>query len=321
MRYKNPPDYAEADTDYDDVDVVENPASVVRTARDERLWSMAKKSAADQGRARDWPYIMGIFQHMKHRTGSEPVGRARQNPAPRTIGPAISKAIRQEVGRNRTLFPEVVEYAYTPGGQTPLGEYGPARSIYKEDYGHDVGINMLDVLDFRRMDDAALLGKTVKFMVVVVESAAKYDPSVWESEDEWAMEVSDDGDNMVYGEVHVSPSGQFEITLANRRARQNPANRIRVSPGAYSALEVYVFDPAHIEGGAYDDEGSVETSRDILSSVVPGGLAAPSEDEPQRCWAWHARLSYAAESAAESGDYPAAKALNNLASKCIDPLR
>jgi len=175
MRYKNPPDYAEADTDYDDIDVVENPAGVVRTARDERLWSMAKKSAAEQGRARDWPYIMGIFQHMKHRSGSEPV--------------------------------------------------------------------------------------------------------------------------------------------------ENPANRIRVSPGAYSALEVYVFDPAHIEGGAYDDEGSVETSRDILSSVVPGGLAAPSEDEPQRCWAWHARLSYAAESAAESGDYPAAKALNNLASKCIDPLR
>lgn len=61
--------------DYDDYDM--NPASVVRTARDERLWRMAKKSAAEQGRARDWPYIMGIFQHMKHRTGSEPV----ENPA------------------------------------------------------------------------------------------------------------------------------------------------------------------------------------------------------------------------------------------------
>ena len=72
----NPPEYAESDTDYDDddVDVVSNPASVVRTARDERLWRMAKASAARQGRARDWPYVMGIFQHMKHRTGSEPVG-------------------------------------------------------------------------------------------------------------------------------------------------------------------------------------------------------------------------------------------------------
>jgi hypothetical protein len=52
----------------------ENPASVVRTPRDERLWRKAKESAARQGRAGDWAYVMGIFQHMKHRTGSEPVG-------------------------------------------------------------------------------------------------------------------------------------------------------------------------------------------------------------------------------------------------------
>lgn len=52
----------------------ENPASVVRTPRDERLWRMAKASAARQGRAGDWAYVMGIFQHMKHRSGSEPVG-------------------------------------------------------------------------------------------------------------------------------------------------------------------------------------------------------------------------------------------------------
>ena len=51
----------------------ENPASVIRTARDERLWNMAKKSAARQGRGSDWAYVMGIFQHMKHRTGSEPL--------------------------------------------------------------------------------------------------------------------------------------------------------------------------------------------------------------------------------------------------------
>jgi hypothetical protein len=78
----NPPEYAESDTDYedDDVDVVENPASVVHTARDERLWRMAKASAARQGRARDWPYVMGIFQHMKHRSGSEPVGNPDDEP-------------------------------------------------------------------------------------------------------------------------------------------------------------------------------------------------------------------------------------------------
>lgn len=67
--YENP--YADSDTDDDDedVEVYENPASVVRTARDERLWRMAKASAARQGRAREWPYVMGIFQRMKHREG------------------------------------------------------------------------------------------------------------------------------------------------------------------------------------------------------------------------------------------------------------
>lgn len=77
-RNRDNPDYAEADTDADDedVDVVENPASVVRTARDERLWRMAKASAARQGRARDWAYVMGIFQRMKHHTGG-----AAMNPA------------------------------------------------------------------------------------------------------------------------------------------------------------------------------------------------------------------------------------------------
>lgn len=78
--YENP--YAESDTDADDDDVdevddvYENPASVVRTARDERLWRMAKASAARQGRARDWPYVMGIFQRMKHHEG----GAALMNP-------------------------------------------------------------------------------------------------------------------------------------------------------------------------------------------------------------------------------------------------
>lgn len=71
--------YADSDTDADDDDVdevYENPASVVRTARDERLWRMAKASAARQGRSRDWPYVMGIFQRMKHHTG----GAATMNP-------------------------------------------------------------------------------------------------------------------------------------------------------------------------------------------------------------------------------------------------
>lgn len=40
------------------------PASVVRTAEDERRWRLAKQQAAKQGRGKDYRYIMGIFQQM-----------------------------------------------------------------------------------------------------------------------------------------------------------------------------------------------------------------------------------------------------------------
>lgn len=41
------------------------PVNVVHTARDERLWEEAKRQAAKQGRAKDWRYVMGIYQRMK----------------------------------------------------------------------------------------------------------------------------------------------------------------------------------------------------------------------------------------------------------------
>lgn len=45
------------------------PAGVVKTQRDERLWAAAKHSAAKQGRAGDYRYIMGIYKRMKSRRG------------------------------------------------------------------------------------------------------------------------------------------------------------------------------------------------------------------------------------------------------------
>jgi hypothetical protein len=40
------------------------PAGVVKNARDERHWTMAKEQAAKQGHAKDYAYIMGIFKRM-----------------------------------------------------------------------------------------------------------------------------------------------------------------------------------------------------------------------------------------------------------------
>ena len=103
------------------------------------------------------------------------------------------------------------------------------------------------------------------------------------------------------------------------RARYNPS--VKISDAALNALDVYVTDPAHVEQDAFDDEGAVAAAQQILESLKGHTLTTPDASEPERCWAWHARLSYAAESAMESDDHGAAKSLNALASKCIDPLR
>lgn len=47
------------------------PASVVKSAADERHWREAKAQAAEQGRAGSWKYVMGVFQRMKHHLGGE----------------------------------------------------------------------------------------------------------------------------------------------------------------------------------------------------------------------------------------------------------
>lgn len=41
------------------------PTNVVKTKRDEELWHRAKVLAAQQGRAEDYAYIMGIFKKLK----------------------------------------------------------------------------------------------------------------------------------------------------------------------------------------------------------------------------------------------------------------
>lgn len=79
-------------------DLKKNPASVVRTARDERLWEMAKESAAAQGREDDWAYIMGIFKRMKAR-----IGGAQENPESMRENPDTSRA-NPDTSRAEAVF-------------------------------------------------------------------------------------------------------------------------------------------------------------------------------------------------------------------------
>jgi len=46
------------------------PTNVVKTKRDERLWSAAKARAADVGKSGDYGYIMGVYKRMKARQGA-----------------------------------------------------------------------------------------------------------------------------------------------------------------------------------------------------------------------------------------------------------
>jgi hypothetical protein len=47
------------------------PVGVVKTSRDEHLWAKAKAQAEKEGRAKDWPYVMGIFQKMSGKSMSK----------------------------------------------------------------------------------------------------------------------------------------------------------------------------------------------------------------------------------------------------------
>lgn len=41
------------------------PSNLVKSPSDARHWRMAKQRAAEEGHAKDWPYVVGIFERMK----------------------------------------------------------------------------------------------------------------------------------------------------------------------------------------------------------------------------------------------------------------
>lgn len=53
------------------------PSNLVKTKRDERLWNEAKDRADEQGRAKDWAYITGIFERMKGERKASTPAQAR----------------------------------------------------------------------------------------------------------------------------------------------------------------------------------------------------------------------------------------------------
>lgn len=394
----------------------------VRTQDDERLWEMAKERAAAQGRPKDWPYVMGIFQHMKQRTGSRPVENpdltqlevelspeelqafedmihqryysiadfADVGPAEARLAIAFREAMRQTEGEygwravkavpsrhmtGRKERPQRLMLIYedvrnaaeeeqfsdrwmetqdrigawmemynsasatiwpgTPESETFAGIENPSEDEEDQDEdeeaiergaeraawqaAHEEGRtldnpsevqSLLIPIDLMSLAQAKRWAKDHGYLVGRLDESERY----------YRFRQFDPSKRHGYRTIPFGDEGIMAVIQVPKR-RKNPGNAVKLSPGALSALEVYVLDPVHLDDAPFDDEGAAATSRDILGSMVSGKLMAPSADEPQRCWAWHSRLSYAAESAAESGDYPAAKALNALAGKCIDPLR
>ena len=194
----------------------------------------------------------------------------------RIIGPAICQAIRDYLGRNITLIPDVEVVDYTPDGQSLAGQYGPAQSIYVEDYGHDEDARTVDYLDFRDMDDAELAGKTVSFMVNKVSQRDGYDPSQWETEDEWLGDVSDSSDNRIPGWVRISPSGEFEIYEGTRRYANK---RWRRNPTAHAPRHNPILLRSNAEALRYG------------TMVADAYLAAPAFDEDE-AWRWQVLIKH-----------------------------
>lgn len=358
----------------------------VRTQDDERLWEMAKERAAAQGRPKDWPYVMGIFQHMKQRTGSRPVENpdltqlevelspeelqafedmihqryysiadfADVGPAEARLAIAFREAMRQTEGEYGWRAVKAVPSRHMTGRkerpQRLMLIYEDVRNAAEEEQFSDRWMETQDRIgawmEMYNSASATIWPGTpesetfagienpseVQSLLIPVDLMSLAQAKRWakdhgylvgrldESERYYRFRQFDPSKRHGYRTIPFGDEGIMAVIQVPKR-RKNPGNAVKLSPGALSALEVYVLDPVHLDDAPFDDEGAAATSRDILGSMVSGKLMAPSADEPQRCWAWHSRLSYAAESAAESGDYPAAKALNALAGKCIDPLR
>lgn len=70
---------------------VHMPANIVKPGQ-ERYWAKAKKLAAQQGRAEDWPYVVGIFQRM---TG----GGGGEDEAKKSLGTSLAATPRFVLGR------------------------------------------------------------------------------------------------------------------------------------------------------------------------------------------------------------------------------
>jgi hypothetical protein len=54
------------------------PVGVVKNAEDEKHWGEAKAQAQKEGHEGDWAYVMGIYQRMKHHTGSKAVKKSEE---------------------------------------------------------------------------------------------------------------------------------------------------------------------------------------------------------------------------------------------------
>jgi len=300
----------------------ENPASVVRTARDERLWQMAKESAAQQGRARDWPYVMGIFQHMKHRTGSEPVENPREDVVGVEIGGRMVVCDVVDVfnGPPRSFpgYTDSLVLAKAPNGFYVVGFSREDGSLYAPVFRPTMAaaLHYIEEIPWEEGrserhnpddDDDEAEDDLFSLRAAPVQQGL-FAPSSYEAKPEKRKKPAKADRRQP--DMFAAPGGKREPV-------ENPS--VKLSPAAHDALSVYVLDPAHLEYAGEDDDGSVATSREIAEALDGRVLTLPSE--PEQLWQWHARLSYASESALESGDHAWARALNALASKVIDPLR
>ena len=113
----------------------------VKTPHDEELWSKAKASAKQQGKAEDWAYITGIFKKMKGgKVASEEVVAFRwMDRQASDYAYPIEKELKPLEAKIAALLKPVLEKILEEGAEDSLS--GPAGHHHSEEDDEDAHSN------------------------------------------------------------------------------------------------------------------------------------------------------------------------------------
>lgn len=142
------------------------PANIVKTERDERLWSKAKAQAKEQGREEDWAYVTGIFKRMKSGEGGKKKDSDNKKESSIDLTRFMMNMRKQEAEKTAGKVPGV------PDATGPYGRgMGPGGGR-----GDGTGLNMSQQEFIERYLKGLPEDKRRKFIETYLTKSSMYDP-------------------------------------------------------------------------------------------------------------------------------------------------